>query len=81
MSIHIRIELRDDEGIFTAKPMSRDELSALLMQALRNQGPTNIEGPFIDGVVQAFAIELTDPREQWKSTGSLSAQQSTAVHD
>lgn len=81
MSIRIRIEVRDDEGIFTSKPLSKAELTALLNHALQTDGPVDISGPFIDGVVQAFSIDLKDPREQWKSSGSLSARQSTAAHD
>lgn len=81
MSIRIRIEVRDDEGLFAARPLSKSELTALLNHALSGDGPTDIAGPFIDGVVQAFAIDLNDPRDQWRSSGSLSARQSTAAHD
>ena len=80
MSIQIRIEVCDDEGIFGSERLSKEKLAELLIGALRTAGAADVDGPFVSGVVQAFTVIVEDPRRRWNAARPPSLD-STSVRD
>ena len=77
MSVKVRIELRDDEGIFSKQPLSKEDLSTLVMQALHDASSGNVLGPFIDGEALVFEITVSEHRTQWRASKRAEQTSST----
>ena len=77
MSVRIRIELRREGGIFTSKEADRERLLRYVASALESLDPRTVTGPFADGEVTVYQIELEDPRRQWTAAKPSTRTSST----